>query len=71
MASAAATIPPRPLRFRIVDREHLHYEVPDEARLPAPGFTVREVEKLMTGFEPVRFFQLRNGLQEFLFRYRE
>jgi hypothetical protein len=70
LASGATAIPTLPVRFRIQDSQHLLYEVLSEERLPAPGFTVREVENLMQGFEPVRFFQLRNGLQEFLFRYR-
>ncbi len=71
LASASAPIPPVPLRFRILDREHLLYEVLSDERMPAPGFTVRDVEKAMKGFEPVRCFQLRNGFQEFVFRYRE
>lgn len=69
LASASAPIPPVPLRFRILDREHLLYEVLSDERIPAPGWTVRDVEKTLAGFEPVRYFQLRNGLQEFVFRF--
>ena len=38
-------------------------------RVGPAGFNTRQIEGLMEHFEPVRFFQLRNGLQEFLFRY--
>ena len=51
-----------PLKLKIQDRDHLYYEVVGERWGEAPHFTPREVEQLMKGFEPVRFFQLRNGL---------
>ncbi len=69
MASGSTPIPLTPIRLKIRDRDHLTYEVTGERRSPAPHFTPREVEQTMKGFRPVRFFQLRNGLQEFLFRY--
>lgn len=69
LAAGSTPIPLTPIRFKIRDRDHLHYEVTSERRGPAPRFTPRQVERLMDGFRPVRFFQLRNGLQEFLFRY--
>jgi len=69
LASASTPIPPVPLRFRILDREHLLYEVLSDERIPAPGWTARGIEKVMDAFEPVRYFQLRNGLQEFVFRF--
>ncbi|HEX9734946.1 MAG TPA: methyltransferase domain-containing protein [Thermoanaerobaculia bacterium] len=69
LAAAATPIPLTPIRFKILDRDHLLYEVANERRDPAPRLTPRQVERLMERFCPVRSFQLRNGLQEFLFRY--
>ncbi len=71
MASGSTPIPLTPLRLKIRDHDHLTYEVTGERRSDAPHFTPRGVEQIMQGFRPVRFFQLRNGLQEFLFRYEE
>lgn len=70
-ASATAPIPPSPLQFKIVDRERLEYIVSEEVRVGAPDLTPRRVEKLLPGFQPLRLFQLRNGLQELLFRLRD
>lgn len=67
MASASAPIPSSPMRFRIHDEQSLDYEEPSSQRLPSPRLTTREIEKRMRGFHPERLFQLRNGLQEFLF----
>lgn len=69
LASGSTPIPLTPIRFKIRDSDHLHYEVTTDRRGPAPRFTPRQVERMMNGFRPLRFFQLRNGLQEFLFRY--
>lgn len=69
LAAGSTPIPLIPIRFKIRDRGHLCYEVASERRGPAPRFTPRQVERLMEGFCPVRFFQLRSGLQEFLFQY--
>ena len=41
----------------------------DERLDTQPTHRALFTEGMMQGFEPVRFFQLRNGLQEFLFRY--
>ncbi|MCP4660850.1 MAG: class I SAM-dependent methyltransferase [bacterium] len=69
LASSTTPITPVPLYFRIEGRDRLFYGVPTEPPLPAPHFTPGEVEGLMCGFRPLRLFQLRNGLQEFLFSY--
>jgi hypothetical protein len=66
LASATTPIPMTPVQFRIRDRNCLIYQVRGERRSPAPQFTPRTVERLFPGFRPLRFFQLRNGLQEFL-----
>lgn len=69
MASAQAPIPVSPLGFRIAGRAELEYRTTGNAKAPAPELTPRVVEQLVPSFRPLRFFQLRNGLQEFLFRY--
>ncbi len=69
LASGSTPIPLTPVQFRIQDGANLVYDVPTERRGPAPRFTPRGIEQLMKGYRPVRFFQLRNGLQEFLFSY--
>lgn len=69
LAAGSTPIPLTPIRFKIRDRDHLLYEVPNERRGPPARFTPRQLERLMEGFRPVRSFQLRNGLQEFLFRF--
>lgn len=70
-ASGSTSIPLSPVRFKIRDAKSLSYEVHGERRKPSPQFTPRSVEKLMRGFRPLRFFQLRNGLQEFLLQKNE
>ena len=69
IASSVAAIPLVPIKFRIESVDSLHYSVPEGERVAPRGFMTRQVEGMMEGFEPVRFIQLRNGLQEFLFRY--
>jgi SAM-dependent methyltransferase len=69
MASSVAAIPLVPIRFKIETEDTLHYSVPEGERMAPGGLQTRQVETIMAGFEPVRCFQLRNGLQEFLFRY--
>ncbi len=69
IASATAPIPPTPMQFRVVDAEQLEYQVFSESRMPPPELKPRVVEQLLPGFRPNRLFQLRNGLQEFLFTF--
>ncbi len=71
LASAIAPIPLTPIRFRIHDRETLHYQVDSTERVASPLLRTRDVEQIMAAFRPLRLFQLRNGLQEFLFRYAD
>ena len=69
IASSVASIPLVPIRFKIEAEDALHYSVAEGERMAPGGFTTRQVEGFMEGFEPLRCYQLRNGLQEFLFRY--
>lgn len=69
-ASSIAEIPPEPIHFKALRRDRLEYCMGDE-RAESPGMTTRIVEQLMTGFVPLRNFQLRNGLQEMVFQVPE
>ena len=69
VASANTPIPTTPIHFKIRDQETLEYGIATEARAPSPQLRTRDIELIMAGFQPVRLFQLRNGLQEFVFRY--
>lgn len=70
IASATEVVPPIPIRFRIESEDRLFYSLPDTDRVPSPGLKPRDVETALVGFEPVRVFQLRNGLQEMVFQRR-
>lgn len=70
MGSSITEVPLMPIQFKIDSEDALFYNVSEEERMEPGGLTTRSVEGLMKGFEPLRCFQLRNGLQEFLFRYQ-
>jgi hypothetical protein len=70
LASTLAPIPLTPIRFKIHDRETLDYLVASADRAAAPQLRTRDVESFLKDYEPEQLFQLRNGLQEFLFRFR-
>lgn len=70
IASSSTAIPLIPIQFKIASEDSLYYTMPEEERTERGDFTTRQIEGLMVDFEPQRFFQLRNGVQEFLFRYR-
>ena len=69
LGSSSARMPLVPIQFKIESDDALHYTLPEGERMEPGGLTTREVEGLMADFKPMRCFQLRNGLQEFLFRY--
>ena len=69
IASSSASIPLAPIRFRVESSDSLHYTLPEGDRLEPATLRTRQVEGLMKEFSPLRFFQLRTGFQEFLFRY--
>ena len=63
-------LPLIPIQFKVAGDASLFYTVPEDERTEPGGITTRQIEGVMVNFEPVRFFQLRHGIQEFLFRYR-
>lgn len=68
VASNIAAIPPTPIHFKILTEDRLRYSLPEGAKNPSPGLHTRPVEQALVEFEPVRNFQLRNGMQELVFR---
>lgn len=70
LASNNAPIAKQPLHFRIEGEDSLFYTLPEGEASHAPKLVTRDVEQRMEGFRPLRLFQLRNGFQEFIFRYR-
>ena len=75
MAANHAPIYKLPIHFRIEKADSLYYTLPETGTvegevLAGAGtqMTTRDVEQLMAGFRPLRLFQLRNGMQEFIFR---
>ena len=66
-ASAIAPIPPTPIEFRLAGPDRLDYQL-DEERVPAPGLHTRTIERWLRPCEPLRVFQLRNGLREQVLR---
>ncbi len=69
MASAIAPIPATPIQFKIDRADRLLYTLHDDSKVDPPNLRTRDVELLMADFRPLRSFQLRNGLQEFVFTY--
>ncbi|MBM3788762.1 MAG: class I SAM-dependent methyltransferase [Acidobacteria bacterium] len=62
-------IPERPMRFRILDSEHMAYERESAATKPGSGYQPRDIGKLMHEFHAAGSFLLRHGVQEYLFTY--
>ena len=69
VASNFAAIPPTPIHFKILTEDRVRYVLPEGATIPSPGLHTRQVEQALLGFEPMRNFQLRNGVQEMLFQH--
>ncbi len=62
-------IPARPILFRILDKENLIYETDSPDWRPSIEYKPRDLKLLMQGFQIANNFQLRSGMQEFLFIY--
>lgn len=63
-------VPKYPLRFRIVDREHMACEVDSAETIPKTPLSSRTIYALLSSWKPVHALHLRNGLQEHLFAFR-
>jgi hypothetical protein len=61
-------MPQQPMRFRIVDPQHLAYERHSPAERPCPRYALYELSERMRGFRLARSFLMRHGIQEYLFQ---
>ncbi len=69
--STLKQIPAQPIRFKIVDPEHLIYERQTTVERPGPRYAPAELNELLRGFHIDRSFLLRHGVQEYLFARNE
>lgn len=69
LAANHAPVSREPIHFRIEKEDSLFYTLPDGESSGSARLVTRDVEQRMTGFRPWRLFQLRNGMQEFMFRF--
>lgn len=64
--STQKQIPDEPTKFRIVDQQHLSYEVCTAAMRHCPRYNSLELKKRVPGFTINSSFLLKNGMQEYL-----
>ncbi len=66
LISTLRQIPIAPLRYRILDEQHLAWEGPAVATRPSPRLTQHQLRRMTPGFSVRNSYILRNGMQEFL-----
>lgn len=66
MTSTRRQIPARPVRYRIVDRETLDCDSPQQPMRPGPQYTQLDLAHMIPGFSVRRSLLLRSGIQEYL-----
>ncbi|HLX08226.1 MAG TPA: class I SAM-dependent methyltransferase [Thermoanaerobaculia bacterium] len=71
LISILKQIPAEPMRFRILDQEHLAYESRTSSQRPCPRYAPAELAELLRGFRLDRSFLMRHGIQEYLFTREE
>ena len=69
LISTLKHIPESPTRFKILDQEHLQYEVSSPVLKPCPRYQQTDLTRLMPHFRVCNSFLLRNGFKEYLFSY--
>jgi len=62
-------MPAAPTIFKIVDEEHLIYQSRTTESRACPRHQPRDVQRMLAGFRTASSFQLRHGVQEYLFEY--
>jgi hypothetical protein len=67
LISTQRLIPNAPLRYRILDEQHMAWEGAALATRPSPRFTQQQMRRMTPGFSVKSSYILRNGIQEFLF----
>jgi hypothetical protein len=71
LISALPNIPASPTMFRILNREQMIYEIPTQKTRPCPRHQPRDILKLMERFSVSSSFLLRQGIQEYVFTFKE
>lgn len=66
LISTLAQIPGVPLRFRILDDQHLAWDAASRTTRPSPRFTQPDLRRMLPGFRVKSSYILRNGIQEYL-----
>ena len=66
LVSTRRQIPAQPQRYRIVDRESLAYEGPQQPVRACPRYTQGDLARMLPGFSVRSSLLLRNGFQEYL-----
>ena len=56
-----------PARFNILDGNYIFHEPSTTKLINNPSYTALAIEKMMTGFQLLHSFILRNGVQEYVF----
>jgi len=70
MIATTKMIPDRPMRILIDDHETLSYEDISTVNRPCPRYREPDLERWMGGFSVESSYLLRNGYQEYIFRFR-
>jgi hypothetical protein len=63
------SMPEKPTIYRIVDEEHLSYEISSEKVVACPRHQPRTLACMIPAFSTSNSFRLRNGVIEYLFAY--
>jgi len=70
LISSLPTISLAPTIFRILNREHLIYEIPTQETKPCPRHQPRDIVRLMEGFTVSSSYLLHHGIQEYIFVFK-
>jgi hypothetical protein len=62
-------MPAQPIPFKIISDDRLEYQPATKATRPSPRFNQTDLKTYFSEFSVVKSVLLRNGMQEYLFRY--
>jgi hypothetical protein len=69
LISALPKISASPMKFRILNREQMTYEMTTQAKRLCPCHLPRDIARIMGRFKVYRSFLLRHGIQEYVFTF--
>jgi len=70
LTSSLPNISALPTIFKIVNREHIMYEISTQDTRPCPRHEPREIAKLMARFTVASSFLLHHGIREYVFVFK-